>query len=94
MALGAGLGKASRDVIRVGSALVVLPVTAYARCGGQVEVVVDVAVGALTRRDGVSSGERETGGAMVEVCIEPCIHAMAGGAVGGKAAGNVAGAGG
>ena len=93
MALGAGLGKASRDVIRVGSALVVLQMTAYTRCGGQAEVVVNVAVGALTRWYGMAAGKRETGCAMVEIRVEPCIHAMAGGAVGGEASGNMAGAG-
>ena len=91
MALGAGLGEAGRHVIRIGSALVVLQVTADAGGTAQAEVVVNVAIGALTRRDGMSTGEREPGRAMVELCIQPGIHAMAGSAVGGEAARNMVG---
>ena len=94
MALGAGLGEAGGDMVRIGGALIVLQMTAYTGSADQVEVVVDVAIGALTRWDGMSTGERETGGAMVELCIEPSIHAMAGSAVGGEATGNVVGRGG
>jgi len=63
--------------------------TGHAGRAGQVEVVVDVAVGALTGRHGMSAGERETRRAVIEVRIEPGIHTVAEGAVGGEAAGDV-----
>jgi len=91
MAPGAGLGEAGRHVIRIGGALIVLQMTTYASSAGQVEVVVDVAIGAHTRWDSVSAGKRETGCAVVEVCVEPGIDAVAGGAIGGEAARDVTG---
>ena len=94
MALGAGLGEAGRDVIRVRRALIVLQVTADTGRTDQVEVVVDVAIGTLTWWNGMATGKRETSCTMVKVRIEPCIHAVASGAVGGEAASNVAGVGG
>ena len=94
MALGAGLGEARRDVIGIGGALIILQMAADAVRAGQVKVVVDVAIGALTRRDGMPASQGEPGRAMVELCIEPGIHAMAGSAAGGEAAGNVVGTGG
>ena len=63
----------------------------YAVRAGQVEVVVDVAVGTLARWDGMSASQREAGRAVIELRIEPGINAMAEGAVGREAAGNVVG---
>ena len=91
MALSAGLGKVGGDVIRIGSALIVLQMTGDAGRAAQAEVVVNVTVGALTRGDGMSSSERESSCAVVEVCIQPCVDAVAGGAIGGEATGNVVG---
>ena len=73
MALSAGLGKACRDVVRICRALIVLQMAAYAGRAGQVEVVVDVTIGTLARWDGVSTSERKTCRAVVEVRMEPRV---------------------
>src|SRR5882762_3278554 len=59
MALLAGLRKTSRDVIRIGSGLKILQVAGRAGRGGQVVVVVDMAVRANPRRIGVRIRQRE-----------------------------------
>lgn len=89
MALGAGLSKACRHMVRICGALIVLQVTAHAGRAGQVEIVVHVAVGTLTRWHRMSADERKTCCAMIEVHTEPCICAMAESAVGGEAAGSM-----
>ena len=93
MALGAGLSEAGGHVVWTGGALIILQVAGHAGRAGQVEVVVDVAVGALARWNRMSAGEWKTCGAVIEVRIQPRIHAMAEGAVGGEAARNVVRAG-
>src|SRR5512135_2092834 len=50
VALLAGLGEVRRDVVGIGRALIILQVTRYASRGGDVVIVVDVAVSALSRR--------------------------------------------
>ena len=91
MALRAGLGKTCGDVIRIGGALIILQVTADAGGAGQIEVVVDVAVGTLARWNGVPAGKRETRCAVIEVHAQPGIGRVAERAVGGEAAGSVVG---
>ncbi len=56
MALFAGLGEIRRHVIRVGRSLVISQVTADARGGSQVVVVVDMTIGALPWRHRVHPG--------------------------------------
>ena len=75
--LGTGLGKTCGHVVRIRGALVVLQMATDASCAGQAEVVVDVAVGTLARRDRMSSGERKTCRAVIEVGIEPSVCAVA-----------------
>ena len=53
-------------------------VTADARHGGQVVVVVDVAIGAFARRYGMAAGEKESGGGVVELRIQPVVGGVAG----------------
>src|ERR1700676_2150076 len=66
VALLAGLREISTYVIRILGALIIRQMAAYACCGGQVVVVVDVAVEAHPRRVGVRVGERKAYGRMVE----------------------------
>jgi hypothetical protein len=77
MALLAGLREARRHVIRVGGALEIGQVAADARRirGGQVVVVIDVAMGALQGR--VRAGQREAGGRVIEGRARPGRRVMA-----------------
>jgi len=90
MALGTGLRKACRYVVRIGRSLVVLQMAGYAGCAGQVEVVVDVAVSTLARWHCMPAGERKTCGAMIKVRTQPGIRVVTGGAVSREAASGVA----
>ena len=80
--LSASLGEVGRDVVRIHRALIILQVTAYASCAREIEVVVDVAVGALPGRNCVSACQREAYRTVIEVRVEPSISAMAYGAIG------------
>ena len=91
MALGADLGKASRHVVGIGGALIILQMAGHACRAAQAEVVVDMAVGAQTRWDGMGGGEWDTCRAVIEVRMEPRICAVAERAVGGEAARSVVG---
>ena len=71
MALIARLGETRGDVIRIGRSLKVLQVATNAGRGGQVVVVVHVAIGTLPRRHSVQAGKREGRGVMVERSIRP-----------------------
>ena len=73
----AGLGEAQLHMIRVCRSGEVLQVARYARGDGQVVVVVDMAIGALARRHGMRSGEREARGGVVKPGIEPVVEAVA-----------------
>jgi hypothetical protein len=53
MALLAGLRKTSRNVVRICGGLKILQVACYAGRGGQVVVIIDVAVRANPRRIGM-----------------------------------------
>ncbi len=71
VALVAGLREVRCDVVGIGGSLVVLQVAGRAGCAVQVVVVVDVAVGAGARRNGVQAGKREPGAVVVERCVHP-----------------------
>ena len=77
MALGAGLGKASRHVVGIGGALIILQMAGHACRAAQAEVVVNVAVGAQARWDGVGAGQWEARRGVIEVGVEPGIGAVA-----------------
>ena len=77
VALGAGLGKASRHVVGIGGALIILQMAGHARRAAQAEVVVDMAVGAQAWRDGVGAGQWEARRGVIEVGVEPGIGAVA-----------------
>ena len=82
VALFAGLGEAGCYVVWIGGALVVLQVATHAGGAVQIEVVVDMTVGALTWRDRMSCGKGKTGGAVIELRAEPGVSAVAESAVG------------
>ena len=71
MALLARLGKIGGHVIGMGSALEIRQVARHASGSGDVVVVIDVAVGAEARRDGVHSGQREAGAVVIESGVQP-----------------------
>ncbi len=78
VALVASLREIRRDVIRVGCALEVLKVAGDAGRAVQRVVVVDVAIGALARRNGVQSGQHEARRRMIELAIAPLHGIVAG----------------
>ena len=58
-------------MVRIRRALIVLQVTTHAGIGGQVVVVGDMAIDALTRWYGVHPGQRKVRQVMVERCVRP-----------------------
>lgn len=66
-----------RDVIRVRRALKILQVTVNARRAGEVVDIVRVTVDALPWRDGMSAGQREPDGSMIEFRPHPAVDAVA-----------------
>ena len=93
VALLAGLRKIGRDVVGIGRPLKILQMAGNARRAGQVVIVVDVTIGAQAGRNHVASGQRESGGGVVELCVEPTVGAVARLAGGGKLSGDVIGVG-
>ena len=77
MADFASLRKAACHVIRVFRSLKVLLMAGVASCARQVVVVVDVAVGARARRDGMGTGQRKAGLRVIELAIGPLNGVMA-----------------
>ena len=77
MAGVASLGKIGDHVVGIGGALEILQVAGHAGVGGQVVIIVDMAVSALAGRDGVQASENESGGVVVERSIEPGSSVMA-----------------
>ncbi len=63
----ASLREVPLHVIRIRSSVEILEVTGNASRRRQVVIIVDVAVGALTRRDSMRAGQRESGLRVVEV---------------------------
>ncbi len=66
MALVATLREVRRDVVRIRRSLVILQVAGYASRAAQVVAVVDVAVGAQPRRNGVAIRQREPNRIVIE----------------------------
>lgn len=77
MTLLAGLREPRSDVVRIGCSLVVLQVAAHTGRAGDVEVVINVTVGANPRRHGVAPSQRESNRGMIEVRAQPRVRTMA-----------------
>ena len=90
MALLTGLRKTCGNVIRIQRALVIFHVAAHTGGATQIEDVVDMAITASARRDGVSASERKTSRAVIELRVQPRIRAVTESAVGRKTPGSVA----
>lgn len=58
-------------MIGIRGSLVILQVTRDARCGTEIVIVIDMAIGALPGRDGVHPSQRERGQGMVKRGIGP-----------------------
>ena len=71
VALIACLRESGGNVIGVCSPLIVLQMTRDTGGARQIVVIVDMAIGALPRRHGVQSGERESGAVVIEDRICP-----------------------
>ena len=71
VALIACLRKAGRNVIGVGSPLIVLQMTSHAGRARQGVVIVHMTIDALTRWNRVQAGQRETRAVVIEDCICP-----------------------
>jgi hypothetical protein len=78
-------------VVRILCGLKVLKVAGQTSRGGQVVVVVRVAIRALARWHCVPARQHEPCGRVVKLCVEPVIAGMAGVAGGGELCGNVVG---
>ena len=72
-----GLREAARHMVRICGVLEIVQMTGYASRARQVVIVIDVAIAALARRNGMRSRERESRGAVVEGRIGPRARAMA-----------------
>ena len=77
MALITCLREAGRNVIRVCGSLIVLQMTRYASRARQGVVIVDMAIDALTRWNGVQAGQRETRTVVIEGRICPRSRVVA-----------------
>ena len=86
----ASLGEPARHVVRIGGALKIFQVAGNASSGGEIVVIVDVAVRAHPRRYGVGAGQRESRRVVIERRIQPAVGGMAGLAGGRKLAGHMA----
>lgn len=91
MALITRLGESGCHVVRVCRPLIILQMATHARRAGEIEIVVDMAIGALPRRYGVPTGQRKSNGRVIEVGTEPVIRAVAIFASDGKLRGHVIG---
>lgn len=79
------------NVVRVRRALKIFQMAAHTSGGGQVVIVIDVAVGAFPRRHRMSTCQQETGGGVIKLGIQPVVGAVAALARGGKLCRNVIG---
>ena len=77
VALLASLREIRADVVRIVRALEILQVTAYACRAVQCEVIVNVAIGALTRGHCVRAGQHEPCAGVVELPICPLHRIVA-----------------
>ena len=87
----ASLRESTGNVVGIGGSLEILEVARHASVGGQVVVVVDVAVGAGARRDSMRARQREVDGVVIEDRPRPTCSGMAGLAGTRESAGNVIG---
>jgi len=86
MALRAIAREVRRHMVRIGGVLEICLVASNADGGGQIVIIVGMAVGTLPRRHRVHSGQGETGRIMVEFRVQPVVRAVAGIASHGKLA--------
>ena len=78
MALLAGLWEVRSRVVRICGSLEICKVARNARVRGQIEIVVDVAIGANTRRHRMHAGQREVYRGVVESHRRPAPRGVAG----------------
>ena len=78
MALLAGLREARSHVVGIGGALEICQVTRNAGVRRQIVIVVDVAIGARTRRHRMHAGQREVYCGVVESRRRPAARGVAG----------------
>jgi len=74
----ASLRESAGNVVRIRGSLEILEVARYASVGGQVVVVVHVAVSASPRRHGMHAGQREIDGVVIEASRSPACRRVAG----------------
>ena len=63
-------------MVRIGRALEIVEVARHASRAREVVVIVGMAIGALARRHGVRSGQRESGGRVIELAAGPRDHVV------------------
>ena len=91
MALITRLGESSCHVVWVCRPLIILEMATHARGAREIEIVVDVAIGALPRRHCVPPSQRKSNRRVIEVRTQPVICAVASFASEGKLRGHVIG---
>jgi hypothetical protein len=72
------------DVVGIGSSLKIFEVAGNAVGAVQVVIIVDVAIDALPGRDSVASRERESGGVVIKLGVQPIVSRVAGLTSGGE----------
>ena len=75
VALVASLREIRADVVGISRSLVVLQVTRNAGVGGQIVIVVDVAIGASARRDCVQARQDKAGRGVIKLGVGP-LHGI------------------
>ena len=73
----------------LGRANEIFLVAREARRGGEVVVIIDVAINALSGRDSVSARQRKSHRGVIELCVEPAIRRVTAVAGGGELGGGV-----
>lgn len=78
-------------MVRVRSALKIFQMAAHTSGGCQIVIVVDMTIGAFTRRHSMSTCQQESGGGVIKFRVQPVVGVVASLACGGELCADVIG---